>query len=373
MRVAITVSALLCGACVADFKPTPDWTREGEVVTVHGYGTDEDTVCPGTFDALDRVALAIADEHGFDLDGLNIDYHYVDRDRFFDEPWCPGGASACAGEGRVKSPTIPHFHELSHAVDQVFLPYRSSPLAEGFATIHRSPTAAGFELDRHAGHDAPEHWGDIVAILLDQPTYAAQFSRVGHFTSFLVDRYGIEATNDLSGQLPEDATFGDWRRKLDQTLGEPFGDVIDHYANYPHCTTDQYRSKLWECAGEPEFATSAGADPISLDVELDCGDSRAIGVEGGTLLTYRRFVVEGTDTANYHVQLRDGGTLQHGRVLIERCDLTCPEDPIEATVWGQPTPSVEGLDTTLHGLAPGDYAVVIRGSGAYTLDVEPMP
>ncbi len=358
-------------SCAAEFDPTPDWQREGETVTVFGYGNEEADVCPGTFEALDRVAVGIADYHGFDPAQLQIEYHWVNADRFYAEPWCPNGASGCAGDKRVKAPTIIHFHELSHAVDQAYLPYRSSPLAEGFATIHRGPTAAGFELGEHAGHDAPEHWGDIVQIFVDQPAYAAQFGRVGHFTTFLVDRYGIGAVNDLSARVGEDASLVDWRRELNQTLGDPFGDVMDHYANYQPCTTDQFRSKIWECAGEVDFTLSPDSESFEVPVDLGCSDPRAIGVDGGSLKTYRRFTVEGVATAAYYrFELADGtGELAHGRLLIERCDVGCSPNTLEATAWGQPLPQFEGQETTVHVLTPGSYTVVFRGRGAHTLSV----
>lgn len=380
-RMACSAVFLVVGC--QQFEPEPDWVHVGQHVTVYGYGTDEDSVCPGTYTALDTVASGIARWHGFDTQALHLEYHWVARDRFFDEPWCDVGSSGCSTDSRVKSPSITHFHEVSHAVDQFYLPDRSSPLAEGFATLHRSPTSVGFDLAQHSSNTAPPHLGDIIETLLNQPAYAAHFGRVGHFVSFLVQRYGLASVNALSAKIGPKSDFDDWQREFDLTLGEPFADVMDYYYNYPMCTIDQYRAKTWECGGSIDFELAPNMDTLSLDIDLSCANERAMGLEGQELKTYLRFEVHEipdpdpedpwANLSQYRFDLRSGnGEVVYNDLMIERCQVGCG-NTLDPTVWAQPDGGdVPGgnMFTTTHSLPAGDYAIVIRGQGEYTLSIE---
>jgi hypothetical protein len=300
MRKYVGVSVLLLAtACWADDY---SFARRGENVTVYGYGVSEADACAGSFDALDTHVAAVRDFLW--VDGPQ---HYVYR-WFSDAYWsdlspCSSDAFACTSSGEALSRNLPDMHEAVHMVTY-------SIGSDG------CPSVLDEGLARYLGAPNPREWdpseGDIRShltaeqIAVDMETHAL----AGHFVSFLVERYGAGSIVMLCNALPQETTIVDWELAVGRYLGKTLDALIAEYESYPVCTTQEYRARLWECAGDPDFTFSGEHDEFV--IESGCFDSRAMnsawGYVGNTVITRRIYFPEDTWVAVEFYSMGDSGT-----------------------------------------------------------------
>ncbi|WP_146155650.1 hypothetical protein [Enhygromyxa salina] len=254
---------------------------EGEHVTVYGYERAEAEVCGGSFEALDQNSAAIIDLLRYD-DSLHYDYYWMSQDVW--DGRCPPGAIACTSLGVPWTRSIPHMHEAAHALSYLTPGHGcTSVLEEGLAEYFGGPR---FHADWNHW-SSPEFEGTISEFLTAVKLPGRGYERAGHFASFLVEAYGPEAVASLCRTIPHFSTEEDWQDATQAILGVELEHLLEEYGQYPLCHHQQYRARLWECAGEPD----AVADPhgeVVFEVSMDCHDPGTIGPLAGRIVATRR-------------------------------------------------------------------------------------
>ena len=382
-----TLGALLVlTACVDEpASPEPDWSWQGEQVTIHAYGITEEEVCGGTLDETDAFAARIAQWHGFDPAALDLSIHWIDKARFEDEEWCAPMAFGCVRDGEVHTPWLPFGHELSHAVDHA-MGYRSFALAlaEGLAAIHSDPQLGGPPTpeDPVTEEDLPGDLRDALNETEDLPDGSFPLLVSGHFVSYLLETHGLDAVHELQSRAARGITEPEWDDLFQDVLGASYEEVLSGYDEYPLCSWNAYRSKVWECSGEADVIAMPEMDPLTFNVDLSCDNPRAVGGSPSTIRVAHRLAVPdpgpdewGEHERLYRIDVRRPGSaaLEFGVMLVEECGVPCSEEP---RVWSIPGDLDEieyvGWSQHVYTLRPGVYALVLFGAGELAVTLEPV-
>jgi hypothetical protein len=285
MRSMNLLAALLV---LVGCQPEPyDWhddytfAWDGQHVTVYGYDRSEDEVCAGSFAAVDQFSASIIDLFDFD-DSIHFDYHWMSSDFF--EGKCPPKISACTARGDgPRSRSIPNMHEVAHALSSEgkgrFCP---GVLEEGLAEYLSGPRFY------QKWYGQPKLSADLAEILTRSTIQGGEeYERAGHFVSFLMETYGPEAVMALCNQIPIYNDIEDWETKVPELLGIELPDLLAEYDQYPVCSRQHYRARLWECDGEPDAVAHPTQDVV-FQVALDCSDPGTIGPLYGRAVATRR-------------------------------------------------------------------------------------
>jgi hypothetical protein len=359
--------------------PTPDWSWEGEHVTIHAYGYKPADTCGGTFQATDAHAGQIALWHGADPNELDINIHWVESTRFAGEEWCSSYAVGCTLNGEVHVERLPFGHELSHAVDYARGQAGTPVLNEGLAAIHSDPQLGGPPTPSYPVDPVEELAGDIRDALVVAPTPPDNwFSSVtaGHFVTYLIETHGLDAVHELQNRAAHDIAEPGWDALFREVLGESFDEVLAGYDAFPLCSWNEYRSKLWECGGQPDAIATPDMDTLTFEVDLSCNNFEAIGHSSKYVRVAHQLLVPdpGPDEWNDHgrhyridVRRPDSLALEFGVMLVEECGVPCSADP---RVWSLPADAIP-WDMLAYDLRPGTYALVFAGRGTYEVTIEP--
>lgn len=250
-------------------------------------------------------------------------------------------------------------------------------LAEGLASIHSGPTLLG-----PSGPGAPRPLLDQdIQDVLDGVSYPDDWfspSTAGHFVSYLIERYGLEMIHKLQIEVGRDANRAKWDAAFSSVLGDSFDVVLAGYAEYPLCSWNQFRSKLWECEGESDLSATPAMDPTSISIDLSCSNNDAVGSHHGKKRAALRLHVPdpgpdewGEHGRFYRIDVRrpGSGSLLFGLLLVEECGVPCSGAP---KIWSFPDgPENLGWQNMSYRMSPGIYALVLFAEGEVTLTVEP--
>jgi hypothetical protein len=243
---------------------------EGQHVTVYGYDRSEDEVCGDSFAAVDQFSASIIELFEFD-DSIHFDYRWMSSEFF--EGKCPPKTSACtANHDGPRTRSVPDMHEVAHALSFEGRG-RACPslLEEGLAEYLSGPSF----YEEFIGQ--PELSVSIDQILTEIPVRGrAEYERAGHFASFLLETYGPEAVTALCERIPFYHAIEDWEAAVPELLGVELPELLAEYEQYPVCSRQHYRARLWECDGEPH-AVADPAQDVVFEVALDCSDPGTIG------------------------------------------------------------------------------------------------
>jgi hypothetical protein len=297
MRFVTPIAALLVlVGCPSDGGWHDDYTFvwEGQHVTVYGYDRSEDEVCGGSFEAVDELSASIIEL--FDFDGsTHFDYHWMSPEFF--EGKCPPNAGGCAARGDgPRTRSIPDMHEVAHALSDAGKGRFCGPdvLEEGLAEYLSGPM---FYEEWYGQPELSANISDTLAVATLHGN--AKYERAGHFVSFLMETYGPEAVMALCDRIPFYDDLDDWETAVPELLGVGLPELLAEYEQYPVCSRQHYRARLWECDGEPDAVADATQDVV-FEVALDCSDAGTIGpLFGRAVATRRIFFPEAMRTGIY--------------------------------------------------------------------------
>jgi hypothetical protein len=281
-------------------QPEPhDWhddytfAWEGKHVTVYAYDRSEDEVCAGSLAAVDQFSASVIDLFDFD-DSIHFDYHWMSSEFFAGK--CPPTIGACTALGYgPRTRSIPDMHEVAHALSYAgqgrFCP---DVLEEGIAEYLSGPRFY------EKWYGQPELSANIAEILTKTLIEGgAEYERAGHFASFLLETYGPEAVTALCTRIPFYHDLEDWQTSVPELLGIELPALLAEYDQYPVCSRQHYRARLWECDGEPD-AVADPAQDVVFEVALDCSDPGTIGpLNSRAVATRRIFFPEAMRTGIY--------------------------------------------------------------------------
>lgn len=293
------------------------WTNDygfvhhGEHVTVYGYGLSEADACAGSFAALDRHVGAVKQLLWID-ESTHYDYRWLSDAVWRELDPCESEAFACTRDGEALSRMLPDLHEAAHmvvhSIDDDGCP---SVLDEGLAVWLDGPVAHAWAPAKHGIH----------RLLSAEPipSEGREYALAGHFVAFLVERYGAGAVVRLCLAIPDAGTNVDWELAVARHLGERLDELIAEYERYPVCAFPDFRARLWECSGSPDFSFSA-AEPV-FSLSSGCADARARssawGPAGNAVITRRVHVP--VDTWVAVSVLAEGDSDTPASLVSEQC------------------------------------------------------
>ncbi len=334
--VALLVGAVALAGCNDD---DPDawlddyaFVWEGEHVSVYGYDLEPSDACAGSFAALETHTRSVMDLLGVD-DSLHYDYRWMSQAAW--QGVCPLDAGACNIDGEPRTRTLPDMHEVVHSVAYALPEHGcASMLEEGL----------GKYLDGPSYYDAPLTERDIREELGERVISQHFYARAGQFVSFLLERYGAQRFVELCEALPRGSSLAAWEAASREVLDTSLDALLADYRHYPECSPQQYRARLWECAGEPDFVFSVDNDVIEL--EADCSDPRAMNSNPGQIVITRRVFVPEPIMGAVSVVVAGKGSLR-GSFMIQEC-APCSAEP--QVIRDDGGPPIYGLDPGMHEL-----------------------
>jgi hypothetical protein len=187
-------------------------------------------------------------------------------------------------------------HEVAHAISDAGQGRFCGPsvLEEGLAEYLSAPSFY------EEWYGQPELSAAIALILTKAPIKGrVEYERAGHFASFLLETYGPEAVMALCERIPFYHDIEDWEAGVPELLSIELPELLAEYDQYPVCSRQHYRARLWECDGEPH-AVADPAQDVVFEVALDCSDPGTIGpLSSRAVATRRIFFPQPMRTAVY--------------------------------------------------------------------------
>jgi hypothetical protein len=272
-HVAIAALVLFTG-CRDEVEPVPLF--HGEWIDIGGIGRERADTCVGTFDYVDAYAGALAAEFGVDGPiGSYVWYTPEDYDAL--HPCTDLYPSACAKEGTVHSPFLPHEHEIVHIAHY---PAGRGPSAlnEGIAVYYSTEIREGRELDV-----------DVLRRRFAAPAAKiplSEYEMLGRFAGFLIERYGLQAILEVCAVAGDEASGAQLAAVMQSILGASPDELITALGQEPaHCNDFfVYRSKVFAC-GVAAAAPSLGSfvdGQLEARIEFGCDQPDTVGpFEGG--------------------------------------------------------------------------------------------
>jgi hypothetical protein len=340
LSATIIASLLTLTAC----QDPPTWRDDydfvwyGKYVTLYGHDRELEEACGGSMEFLDAYVAAVADHLGYGPD-VHIDYRWMSREFFPGK--CNRGSAGCSSDGEVRSPWLPHMHEVSHAISYGNGKYCTPILEEGLAEYLSRPRFESLHVNT-----VPVLPGDIEEMLTTKGVRGSHYPRAGHFVAFLADLYGIQAVADLCREIPWGGTREDWEYAVQDILGLTVDELLAVYADYPLCSKQQYRARLLECNGEVDLTLGADA-PTHFRVVMDCASKGTIGPINGQVVAIVRVRVEQNMWASVWIETDDGAVPRRALSTWE-CAACSAKPRNNASVVGIEPPANFRLRKGLH-------------------------
>jgi hypothetical protein len=358
---AIPLFVLAVSACASERGP------EVPPVAWHGNHLDyapqahAEPICDGTLHYMDRYVELAAAVMQVDLDEPIL-YVHGSHD---DESFCEDGVVGCTSiEGRVYSSMIPHEHELMHGV-RSFEGFSQSFFEEGAAEL--------FGDDARLSSRVPARGDLLEGIETADPEGGYWYPRMGHFSSYLHDRYGPEVTVALLRDTDSGSSAEQAIDVLEATTQMSFEELRADYEATPTCDQLHYRYPLHPCdAPEALRPRCEGDVAVPIEATVACDDPTTIGPRQGEIWQYVAFDVEedGEYTFTRAAEVAAGGASIAIKECSMRCDAITFELPVTGTYWDpdfDPGPPVflragrYSLRLTRPTEAPSDVSVWITG------------
>jgi hypothetical protein len=324
------VFALLAlpGCSEEQFDPDDyDFEIQSARLRIRGYGRSRADVCGGTLAWMDSYVNTFAEP--FDLpDGLIGDYAWVSEEIFsmYLPEICGGGTLGCTNSDskQIFTSMLVHEHELFHLVrasrHQPCVPFLEEGLAEHFqGTRPLRPQVGDGDMMRMLDNGFA---GRIVG---------DDYSLAGHFVTFLIEQYGLDATLELCKSTPTGSSRATFDANALEIYGKTLDGLLTEYALFPHCEFRQLRSRVRLCEREPVlFVDNNG--PAALNIEMTCDSEMAIGPRHDRFFV--SFQIGVTEVGSHVVKTVNsaGERLQDLAVRIEEC-APCSADPFIGD-WG---------------------------------------
>jgi hypothetical protein len=167
-------------------------------------------------------------------------------------------------------------HEVAHTITQ-HVGNDGCPrlLDEGLAQIYDGP---GYM-------DIDEQWWDDLemtpreAMEIGFEWSDAWYANAFRFTSFLVETYGVDSVVELCAALPIEPTLETWDDASRKVYGVALQHLLVAYENYPQCSLEQMRARLWGCSGPPDIVLSHVDDDLA--ILSGCEDTQATNASAG--------------------------------------------------------------------------------------------
>lgn len=338
MALSRRMLALSSVALVACGKP--EFTHEGAHIRFAAEASGE--LCAGTIAHMDRFIELLSAE--FQLEPptgtRRIEYFWSDFEDFRALAPCPPGVAGCASARTVFSWTVPHTHELVHAVASRLshpAPFFTEGLAEAYQGLDGSSLEFGSE------------WRPgYVREALDAKRYTGiSYAGAGAFVSHLIATHGIDKYLRVYAEIPRRAELADIDAAFRAVFGVSLEDsLVDYELDGARCGPRGYTARLAECDA-PELEWDD--DRLVFWRDLACDEPDAIGpYDGGSVQVLHTLVIP--EVGDYHVALvSDDPTATH-RLSLDACTrCTGPELTLDAG------------ERVVATLSPGRHALRLRG------------
>jgi hypothetical protein len=325
-----------------------DFEWRGEHVDVYGYGHTEADLCGGSLTEIDGHAAMIRAELGL-ADAPSSVFRWLSPDTWDAVEPCSPNALACASFGEAMAQVIPQMHEITHTIiDKIGSDGCPRLISEGLAMVYDGPEYD--EMTPYWDETTMTIWEAMGAGFEWSPDFYANAAR---FASFLKETYGLELIVQLCEALPIEPTTAAWDETVRDVLGTSLEQLLADYEEYPECSYQQMRAKLWGCGGSPDVILTHEGERYIL--EAGCEDTKATnGVDDftGDAVLLRRIHVNRemiVEVTSWTVGDKVG---PDARYLIQECR-PCSENPGVFVDAGHP------VIESRHTLRPGRYEVSV--------------
>ena len=335
---------MLCAAGCAELDVEPEYGARVEQGTyVEIWASAGEQVCAGNLGYLDAFVERLRAEVGPHPGAEESRRYYVldeeDWARFDAQVGCRGFGCTTASRTIYTRGLIPSPHEMVHA--ELFADGHRF-LEEGLAVVYGEPGSVFSPTDYHVVDGLSETWVAPEA-----------YARAGHFTSYLLDEYGVDAFLSAKDASAFESSYDDLSNIFENEVGAPLGTVLDGYASHQpldeHCDTPGYHRLLVECA-QPPLPWTLGPTTASISLEhgFACADEDVMGPYGDMLFIHRTVRLEQAR----QVLLRVERPARFAELL--RCDGRCGDDDpgqgeLTASAWPDRPADVH--------LGPGTYVL----------------
>lgn len=268
----ILAIVFLTTSCHDDWRDDYDFEWHGEHVSVYGYGYTEDDVCGGSLAELDGQVAMIKDELGL-VDAPPSIVRWLTRDFAADLDWCGTKVLACEIYGEAVAPTLPHMHEVTHAIiEHIGTEGCPKLLSEGLSMYFDGAIA-----EDQSTSVEPMTLREAMTIGYE---WSGSFYMNGmRLVSYLAETYGLSAVVKMCEVLPSQPTIEQWDTAARATIGVSLEQLLTDYDSYPQCSYSQMRAKLWGCQRPSDVRLYTEGQ--SYTIESDCNDPQATNAGGG--------------------------------------------------------------------------------------------
>ncbi len=328
---------------------------QGRRVTL--FATEPKKACGGNIAYLDGLVEQVETHLGPGNVRQAIEFFWNPKDS------CPfdGEVGGCAFDNAAFSSTLPHDHEVIHAL----MPTRTIPfLEEGLAEAFGMPGNRKFVTQPrflrepstliHAAHASE---------LFDEGYLAA-----GAFVRFLIERRGAERFMKLYGSLPYEASVAEQSAAAAAAYGVPLEQLMGEFRAEAHvCTfiprpcsqeTVPWNGSLWQFDGAVSCASSTTMGPTGPNTDSPLDDDPED-------IYWEEVALDVPAAGLYELQLSLDSNIKAGLVRCGSCDQQIPMHPFAL------------MDTQRLFLQPGRYFFHVFSAkpdgGAYSIRITAVP
>ncbi|WAS94168.1 hypothetical protein [Nannocystis punicea] len=226
--------------------------------------------CGGTLVHLDEFVARLADAMGVDPPTGDDRFlvYWLAREDFHARSGCPDDVLACAGDSHHSTPVLPLNHELVHNLAATM--GSTLPLfAEGFATAFEGLGDSVAD-DMWPYGDVHDVLGLLTGVQLGR---ARAYPLAGAFTTFLVQRHGLDAYLRMYAAVGPLETARGVDTIFREEFGASFDDNVAEFAalDVPDCGSPERDAKIVECAA-PELEWSGDRFVHHRSIACEQGD-----------------------------------------------------------------------------------------------------
>lgn len=336
-----------------------EFTAEGEHVVL----TAEEglVLCAGSMRHMDEFVALLADEFGIKppTGDARIHYHWMTNAEV--DQRCGQYAAGCALGSEVYARYAPLNHELVHAVASSL--GRPRPLfAEGLAVAYEGLGIGPIEF---FGSSTNRDLRALAVLSSEELVSIGGYLLAGSFTSFLINRHGIDSYLSVYAAIGLNADINNIDRAFSEAFAETFEESVTAFEASTEGTVlvhSKIDAKLMECSA-PEIEW----DGKRLTVEriLGCDQDDAVGPRDNKVVAYHTITI--ADGGKY--ELRMAGDAQesvaeqdisYGDIPVLGVSLyICDDKKNWMATWVGSTPR-------LGYLASGRYSLRLHGPAAET-------